>query len=104
MPTTYRDLGGNNLFGVPINNASLGGTITTGGIAQQLVAAGTTRKGVRGQNISTGDLWINEGGTAVVDGIGSYKVVSGQTFDTSFMGSLSIIGATTGQKFSATEY
>lgn len=104
MPTTYPDLSGANKFGIPINNATLNGSITTGGTAQSLALAGTTRKGIRGQNISAGDLWINEGGTAAIDTAGSYKIVSGQTFDTSWMGALSIIGATTGQKFSATEY
>lgn len=81
------------------------GSITTGGTAQALAASNTSRKGLVGQNISAGDLWINEiGGTAAVDTAGSYKVTSGSPFSVSTNRAISIIGATTGQKFTATEY
>lgn len=81
------------------------GSITTGGNAQQLSASNTSRRGLVGQNISSGDLWINEiGGTAAVDTAGSYKIPSGQPFSVSTSRAISIIGATAGQKFTATEY
>lgn len=79
-------------------------SITTGGTAQALAAANPQRRVLSGQNISTGDLWINEvGGTAAVDTAGSYKVAAGYAFEISTSNAISIIGATTGQKFSATE-
>lgn len=81
------------------------GSITTGGTAQALAAANTARRGLVGQNISAGDLWINEiGGTAAADTVGSYKVTSGSPFSVSTNRAISIVGATTGQKFTATEY
>lgn len=104
MPTTVKDLSGNNMFGLSVNNSNYSGSIANGGTAQTLAPAGYTRTGVRGQNISTGDLWINEGGTAAIDTAGSYKIAAGAYFDSKFAGAISIIGATTGQKFSASEY
>jgi hypothetical protein len=59
---------------------------------------------LNGQNISSGDLWINEtGGTAAVDTIGSFKISAGDYFQISTSNAISVIGATTGQKFTATE-
>ena len=81
------------------------GSIAAGAAAQVLAAALATRKGLKGQNISAGDLWINEiGGTAAADTAGSWRVQPGQTFCVSTNRAISIIGATTGQKFTATEY
>jgi hypothetical protein len=80
------------------------GTITTGGTAQTLAASNASRKSLNGQNISSGDLWINEtGGTAAVDTIGSFKISAGDYFQISTSNAISVLGATTGQKFSATE-
>ncbi len=80
------------------------GTITTGGTAQQLAAANTSRLSLTGQNISAGDLWINEtGGTAAVNGAGSYRIPAGSAFSVATNRAISIIGATTGQAFTATE-
>lgn len=81
------------------------GAITTGGTAQVLAAANPDRRGLTGQNISAGDLWINEtGGTAAADTSGSYKVPAGATFEIETVFAISIVGATTGQKFTATEW
>lgn len=80
------------------------GSITAGGTAQVLAAANPARLALEGQNISSGDLWVNEiGGTAAVDTVGSYKVPSGSWFAVATNRAVSIIGASTGQKFSATE-
>jgi len=80
------------------------GSITTGGTAQQMAAANSARKSLKGQNISAGDLWINEiGGNAAVDAAGSYKVTAGSAFSVATNRAVSIIGATTGQKWTATE-
>lgn len=97
--------------GVPTTPAALPSgtdrstTITAGGTAQVLAAANASRKGLKGQNISSGDLWINEvGGTAAADTVGSNRIPSGATFSISTNRAISIIGATTGQKFTALEY
>lgn len=79
-------------------------SITTGGTAQQLAAANAARKSLVVQNISDADLWINEiGGTAAADTAGSWKVPAGSAFAVSTNRAISIIGATTGKKFTATE-
>lgn len=80
------------------------GSITTGGTAQTLAAANSSRRELSGQNISNADLWINEiDGTAAADTAGSYKIASGASFSVSTGKAVSIVGATTGQKFTATE-
>jgi hypothetical protein len=82
------------------------GSITTGGTAQQLAAANSSRSYFILQNISTGDLWFNFGVAAVADQP-SFKLAAGQSFamEGSFISTqlISIIGATTGQKFVAKE-
>ncbi len=82
------------------------GSITTGGTAQQLMAANSSRKYLFVQNISSGDLWINFTTTAVQDQP-SLKLASGASFfmEGTFVSTelISIIGATTGQKFVAKE-
>ena len=81
------------------------GSITTGGTAQQLAAANPDRLGLDFQNISAGDLWINEtGGTAAVNTAGSWKIATGQFFSVATNQAISIVGATTGQAWTATEY
>lgn len=83
---------------------SRSGSITTGGTAQSLAAANPKRLSLTGQNISSGDLWINEdGGTAAVATEGSWQIPPGVTFSISTNEAVSIIGATTGQKFTAME-
>lgn len=112
----YKDMGGYQAKAVYVAGGSLGGssalpagtdrsgTITAGGTAQQLAAANASRVSLTGQNISAGDLWINEiGGAAAVGGTGSYKIAGGQAFSVGTNRAISIIGATTGQQFTATE-
>lgn len=92
------------------------GSIATGGTAQELAPENTLRKSLTGQNIanasqlspgqdiSTLDLWINEvGGMAAAGAEGSYCVQAGQAFQISTNRAISVFGATTGQKFTATE-
>lgn len=80
-------------------------TITAGGTAQVLAAANTARRGLEGQNISSADLWVNEvGGTAAADTVGSNVVGAGATFSIRTRNAISIVGATTGQKFTAVEF
>lgn len=80
------------------------GSITAGNAAQSLAPANASRQSLTGQNISAGDLWINESGSpAAVDTAGSFKVPAGSSFAVATNKAVSIIGATTGQKFTATE-
>lgn len=80
-------------------------SITTGGTAQALAAANTSRRGLVGQNISSADLWVNEtGGTAAAATAGSYRVAPDASFEISTNQAVSVVGATTGQKFTATEF
>lgn len=112
----YKDMGGYQAKAVYIAGGSVGGssalpngtdrsgTITTGGTAQQLAAANTSRVSLTGQNISSGDLWISENGAnAAPNAAGSYKISSGQAFSVGTSRAISIYGATTAQAFTATE-
>lgn len=82
------------------------GTVTVGGTAQQLAPANTSRKYLFIQNNSSGDLWINFGANATT-AQPSVKVEAGANFfwESSFVpsSSISVIGATTGQTFTAKE-
>lgn len=81
----------------------LSGTVTTGGTAQT-VSAAKPRRYLLIQNISAEDLWVNFGVAAVAD---SPSVLipgaldAGLVFEAGFIpdGYLSVIGATTGNKF-----
>jgi hypothetical protein len=83
------------------------GTIASGGTAQALFPLRIGRQGWSVQNISTGDLWVSDAGTAVVTTNG-HKVPPGALLTTpDGYGSgeaVSIIGATTGQAFVAREW
>lgn len=83
------------------------GTVTTGGTAQQIMSSNSSRKGFSVQNVSTGDLWIRETGTAAA-GQPSLKLTAGTYFETpagyGSTGAVSIYGATTGQAFTAREW
>lgn len=88
---------------VPSGSVTQGsGTITSGGTAQTLFAAGTTPHGWMIQNQSTGDLYIRHAVSATTDN-NSIKVPAGFEYVADYTnGSLvSIIGATTGQTFYA---
>ncbi len=80
------------------------GSITAGGTAQQLAAANAARLFLTITNTSAGDLWMNEtGGTAAAGAAGSYKIVAGDAVEVTTSSAVSIVGATTGQTWTATE-
>lgn len=96
---------------------NLSGTITVGGTAQILSPARPDRQGLIIENLSNGDLWVNFLGTnATIGGTsGSIKLESGTYYEAPFYNrsnqifagndpSVSIIGATTGQTFTALEW
>jgi hypothetical protein len=81
------------------------GSIAVAGTAQNLMPVNATRSYLFIQNLSTGDLWINELGTAaaaapsiLIRPYAAYE--SGLNVPTT---AFSIFGATAGQAFSARE-
>ena len=84
------------------------GTIAAGNTAQQLAPANPTRRGYRVMNVSAGDLWVNDKGVPAIIGEPSFKIAANVLFESPVNGvsgaSLSIIGATTGQAFEASEF
>ena len=83
------------------------GSIATGGTAQQVFAGNTGRQYLLIQNVSSGDLWVNFG-TAAVASQPSIKIVANGSVEFSAggtgvvpTGTVSIIGATLGQAFTA---
>ncbi|KQM60049.1 MULTISPECIES: hypothetical protein [unclassified Sphingomonas] len=79
------------------------GTIAAGGAAQQLAPANPNRKVLTGQNLSSGDLWVNDLGVPAGPSAPSRRVPPGATFKANYAGAVSIWGATTGQAFAADE-
>lgn len=83
------------------------GTIAAGGTAQTAIALNANRRAFWIQNLSAGDLWISDVGTATAASP-SLKIVAGGLYE-SMPGNcptsaISIIGATTSQAFAAREY
>lgn len=83
-------------------------TITAGGSAQTLMAARAARNGYYVQNQSTGNLWINDKGSAATADQNSLLIAPGLTYESAPndrpVAAISIIGATTGQAFNAGEF
>lgn len=83
------------------------GSITTGGTAQEAIPHSGTRSGFFIQNTSAGDLWFDVNATAVAASP-SIKLAAGASYETPPMtnpqDAVSIIGATTGQTFTAKEW
>ena len=82
--------------------------ITAGGTAQDLFALNNKREIFIVQNHSAGDLWVEFGATAVAEPP-SIKIGPGELFTMTSdefvdVRAISIIGATTGQAFSAKEF
>jgi hypothetical protein len=87
-------------------NTDRSGTLTTGGAAQQIAAANSSRKQFFFQNLSNATMWVNFG-TAAVQGEPSIAVLP--NYSLSFdgvvdTGLVSVIGATTGQAWTAKEW
>lgn len=82
------------------------GSIAVAATAQDVFSANSGRNYLLIQNVSTADLWVNYGVTAVADQP-SIKLEAGASivFECGFIptGRVSITGATLGQKFVAKE-
>jgi len=93
--------------GTYVNNIS--GTITTGGSAQTISPFNPSRRGCSVQNVSSGDLWISDIGTAAASQP-SIKIAAGAQYQCASPGglatngALSLFGATTGQAFAGREW
>lgn len=93
----------------PVSSAltDISGTITSGGTAQTIAAANAVRNGFSIQNTSAGDLWFNTLATAVAASP-SIRIPAGGLYESPVnqrpTGAISLIGATTGQTFSAREW
>jgi hypothetical protein len=88
-------------------SADHSGTIASGGTAQQVAPSNAARRGVFLQNIGEEDLWFSFVGPAAIGIPGSYLLPAAAVFSATSgvvpSGALSVIGATTGQPFSAME-
>ena len=79
------------------------GTVTTGGTAQDVMAANAARTWGSFVNLHSTAGWIAEGVTAVADAAGSQSIAAGQTYLVEGRGRLSWLHATTGAKFTSRE-
>lgn len=96
------------VFGDAISSTMVdkSGTVTSGGVAQVLMAANDARRGWRLQNTSDTDLWWSDVGTAAAGG-SSHKLGAGDMYveDTVVTtAAISVFGATTGKTFAAREW
>lgn len=83
------------------------GTITSGGASQTVMGQNNNRHGCSIQNVSSGDLWVNDVGGSAVANQPSFKVTSGamyQCVNGSGTAAITVLGATTGQAFAAREW
>lgn len=91
----------------PVTPTDRSGSITTGGTAQNVMAANASRKGCTFQNISDTDMWVSEVGTAAADA-SSIKIGAGLLYEWPAhgtpRGAISVLCATTGKKFVAREW
>lgn len=93
---------------LPVKSVALvnrSGTIAVGSSAQQFAAANPSRQVLRFQNQSNATLWVRDDGAAATMDHNSIQVLSGALYEPVAISSLmlSVIGATTGQAFSAQE-
>lgn len=89
-----------NTLKAPINRS---GSITDGGTSQTLAVSNASRGHLFIQNISSEDIWISEFGAAEIEGSGSYRIAPGLDTRVLSNAAVTVIAATTGTKFTATE-
>jgi hypothetical protein len=101
-----------NSNNTPLTPTNKSGTITAGGVAQTIANANNTRTQIRIMNIdpTAETLWVrDDGASAVIGGAGSFPLAGGGAsglggFFTSRSNALiSVIAATTGHLYTATE-
>jgi hypothetical protein len=90
---------------LPAGTDRSGTTSATTGTATQLAAANTARRGLNIQNISTGNIGINEiGGTAAIGTAGTYTIAAGASFNVRTNRAISVVGAAASLPYTATEF
>lgn len=93
--------------GTGVTYADRSGTVAVGGTAQQIAAANPTRRGLFIMNLSSADLWFDSMGAAQA-GIPSIRIGAGILYESPAHGvpvtAISVLGATSGQAFSAREW
>ena len=92
-----------NFNNAKMNDAS--GTITTGGVSQLVIPANPEIRGYKIYNSSANDLWVNDLGNAATTSGPSELIPAGAWYYSEPTGAsrlgVQIIGATTGQTFTA---
>lgn len=83
------------------------GSLVTGGASEEIFASNASRRYLLVQNVSTASMWVNFGGAATA-GAGSVLLPANGgslVFDGNYIptGQVQIIGATTGQGYTAKE-
>jgi hypothetical protein len=95
------------MYEPPVSPTDRSGMIATGGTAQQWLASNASRRGCWLKNVSTLSIWVCDVGTATADSP-SEEVKPGQYWFPAeggvTSGAISILGATTGQKFVGREW
>ena len=95
------------LVGNQVTLVDKSGTITAGGSAQTAIASNSLRRGFIIQNNSSGNLWFSSMATAV-QSQPSFLIQPGGYYETPVhavpTATVSIIGPTTGQAFTAREW
>ena len=93
--------------GSTVTSTDKSGNIAAGGTAQTAIALNANRRAFWIQNLSSGDLWISDVGTATTASP-SLKIVAGGLYESQPghcpTSAISIIGSTTSQAFAAREY
>lgn len=90
---------------LPAGTDRSGTTSATAGTATTLAAANTARRGLNIQNISSGNIGINEAGSAAVIGSpGTYTLAAGATVNVRTSRAVSVVGSAASQPYTATEF
>ncbi len=79
------------------------GSIATGGTAQDVASANTSRRGLDFQNTSDTEMRVTENGTAATAATG-YLVAAGGRFNARTNRAISVFCAITGKTFASTEW
>lgn len=95
---------GGSLAPLPDGTNRSGTTSATAGTATTLAPANASRTSLTVQNISTGNIGVNEtGGTAVIGNPGTYTIPAGGQFKTDTARAISVVGSAASQAYTATE-
>lgn len=90
---------------LPAGTNRSGTTSGTAGTSTTLAAANSARRGLNIQNISTGNIGINEfGGAAAIGTAGTYTVAAGGSINVRTNGQINVVGSAASLAYTATEF